>query len=173
MVDIGVIARRFVTGLLSPSIVEPELGIVEGLLEDYRLGNKSFAGIILPPKSDLSGKILIRINLSYAYLHGTNFTDTNLTWADLERARFKGANLTGVDFKYANLEGANFEYANLAKADFRYTNLRRADLRRSVNLGQALGLGQASLSDTIVTEAERNILQKTRRAMGGLYDVRE
>lgn len=77
MVGIEVIARRLLTGFWSPSMVKPELGIVERLLEDYRLGSKCFAGIILPTDSDLSGKILIRINLIDANLEGVDFTDAN------------------------------------------------------------------------------------------------
>ncbi|MEO0927428.1 MAG: pentapeptide repeat-containing protein, partial [Cyanobacteria bacterium J06643_13] len=56
------------------------------LLEEYRLGNRDFAG------SELNGVCLYRANL----------TDINLQNASLIGANLSGANLTG-----ANLVGAN------------------------------------------------------------------
>ena len=68
--------------------------------------------------ADLSGQILLRLNLSGKDLTGTDFSGAILSGTDLS-----GANLSDADFEWAGLAGVN-----LSNADLTGANLDRADL---------------------------------------------
>lgn len=68
-----------------------------------------------------------------ANLRGSDFSYSDLPYAnfsgaDLRGANFSGTNLHGAKFAGANLNGANFSSANLSHTDFQYAKIRKADL---------------------------------------------
>ncbi len=82
-------------------------------------------------KADLSHANLRKANFEGAYLSGANLKNTNLkkanlSGANLSSARLTNANLKKASLKNANLYGANLENANLKKADLSGANLKQA-----------------------------------------------
>lgn len=82
---------------------------------------------------DLSGIVLMRMNLAAADLAAQNFTNANFQYATLNNANLSHSNLTGAKFSQssydyygdigysapsAHLAGANLSHANLTNADF-------------------------------------------------------
>jgi Pentapeptide repeats (8 copies)/SprT-like family len=59
-------------------------------------------------------------------LHGLDFTNANLRWADLQGVNLEGAILLG-----ANLAESNLQRANLKNVDARYCDFTKADLREA------------------------------------------
>jgi uncharacterized protein YjbI with pentapeptide repeats len=107
----------------------------------------------LPAPRRLSGAVLPGINLSGSYLYPIDFSEADLSGADLRRAVFidcalRGARLTRADLRDAqffecNLTGvdlymARMERVSVVDCDAQRSNLQRAKLRRahmtSVNL---------------------------------------
>ena len=148
------------------------------------------------PFSKLAG-----INLSGADLRGADFRRTDFTGANLEGAdlsgatvigcRFQGANLAGAtlratDFYEASLAGAKLPGADLTRAFLLRLALKeadlsgavltgaimyRADLRGVVGLDKVTDLGTVTFHQTIVTAAERAIIDAAVGEMP-LFDVR-
>lgn len=77
--------------------------------------------------------------LENCWMHGVDFTGSDLSGAKLSDAGLRwsnltGCNLTGVDFRNADLEGSDFTDADMRYADLRgarlaATRFRGADLR--------------------------------------------
>jgi uncharacterized protein YjbI with pentapeptide repeats len=100
-------------------------------------------------RTQLPGALLKNIDLSLLDLHGSNFNETDLTWADLRDcnlneasfrradlshasligARCKDADFSGADLSRANLESARCLRAKLTGANLERANLRFCDLR--------------------------------------------
>ena len=138
------------------------------LLRRYGYGERNFRSIILPHESNLAG----------AHLAGADLRGADLTEANLEGASLVGTDLTEADLTRANLMNANLGEANLGEANLigaflAYADLTITDLRGVRNLSKALSIGQAIFSRTIVTNAERAILEKARQEVANLYDLRE
>ena len=169
----------------------------EELLIEYENGERNFRDVKLPYESNLRGAMLAgadlgdadlrkanlegaylsRTGLSRANLAGANLRGADLSGADLFRAYLLSADLSGADLVGADLSGATLAGANLRGADLTEVNLHgaylvEADLRGVKNLDQALKIGHALLLNTIVTEAERAILDRAREELE-LYDLRE
>ena len=79
--------------------------------------------------ANLDGANLRGANLGYANLDGANLRGANLGYANLRGANLRGANLDGANLDGANLRGANLDGANLRGANLGYANLRGANLR--------------------------------------------
>jgi uncharacterized protein YjbI with pentapeptide repeats len=76
----------------------------------------------------------IIIDLSDAYLHGTNLSGANLREAYFRRAKMSESNLSlsdlhGVNMSEADLSGADLRNSNLEEADLSWADLRGANLR--------------------------------------------
>ena len=92
---------------------------------------------------DKSGTLLVSSDLSGANLSRAKFNST-----DLSGSRLPSANLSQADFSYAtlnqtvmvraNLEGANLNFAELREADLSHANLRDANLAGTVLDGAKL-----------------------------------
>jgi uncharacterized protein YjbI with pentapeptide repeats len=88
---------------------------------------------------DLSGALLTRSDLRYAYAHRAkvaegNLKDSDLSGADFQRATFDRALLEDVDLSYANLDSTHFRNACLRRA-----SVARSDLEDSDFAGAYLG----------------------------------
>ncbi len=89
--------------------------------------------------NSISQRDLKGVDLSYAYLRGTNLrganlSEANLIRANLIRANLTHANLSGVDLSRAylrdtNLKGADLSGANLSGTYLKYADLSGANLR--------------------------------------------
>jgi hypothetical protein len=86
------------------------------------------------------------INGKYVDIKSFNFSEFNLSGANLRGTDLRGANLRGTDLRDANLYGADLRDANLYGADLRGANLYGADLR-GANL-QGANLQGANLRET-------------------------
>jgi hypothetical protein len=91
-------------------------------------------------------------NLSRADLYGTNLSEANLSRADLSEANLSGANLSGTNLSDANLYRANLSDANLYGANFSGANLSSANLS-GTNLSSA-NLSGTNLSDANLSRAD-------------------
>ena len=85
---------------------------------------------------------------------------TRCVEACLKRADFEGADLNGVKFMKASLEEADLRGADLRRTNFNGAYLGSADLRAVRNLREAIDLGHAIFNQTIVTPAEKEIIEK-------------
>jgi len=80
----------------------------------------------------LGGKVIHEVEVGdrkIAYppdLHGLDFTNASLRWADLQGVNLEGAILLGADLAESNLQ-----HANLKNVDARYCDFTKADLRES------------------------------------------
>lgn len=75
-----------------------------------------------PPES--KAELLTRYALGERYFAGIELPDrTNLQYADLSGAIFDGAMLSDIDFQFANLTGVSFRNASVKCSDFRSANL--------------------------------------------------
>lgn len=87
-------------------------------------------------KADFSNQ-----DLSYANLRGTDLRGADLSGADLSGTDLRGANFSGADLGGANISDTNLRYVNLSDANLRYANIGGANLShanlRGVNLGGA------------------------------------
>lgn len=145
--------------------------------------------------SDLSGSVLIRVDLShanlgclppeskdrsqcsdlsYANLSGANLSSANLRGANLIEANLEGANLDSADLRGADLTGfiggANLEGANLGFADLSESNFQESILINA-NLNWSL-LSKTNLEGAILKGANFNfaILSETNLS-SSLEDV--
>ena len=94
-------------------------------------------------EANLTGAILIDVQLKRANLKGANLSGANLTGANLVQADLSGAELHGIILERANLSGANLDGADLSGADLTEATLTRIDFR-NVNLN-AVVLNSATL----------------------------
>lgn len=83
--------------------------------------------------TDLSGKYLENVDLTYAILRrsnlrGANMKNADLTGADLRYAALRGANLAGANMTNSYLTGATLAGVNLAGADLTCADMRNAYL---------------------------------------------
>lgn len=86
------------------------------------------------------------VNYSNANLSHANLTKANLRWANLSKAKLFEANLSGAELNGANLSGAELNGANLQKASLIQANLFDANLLRT-NLSKSY-IAQANLRRT-------------------------
>ena len=91
-------------------------------------------------KANFSNQDLSYANLSGAYLHGADFSGANLRYAYLCGAYLRNADLSRADLSDAHLCGANLRNADLRGADLCDANLSGADIR-GANLSNANLLG--------------------------------
>ena len=116
--------------------------------------------------ADLTGAVLIGVDLSRADFTGANLTGANLSKANLTNAVFTGADLTEADLPYANLTWAYLARTNLSRVDFFQVNLTEADLT-GANLTSA-SLNEANLKYANLTGAN---LAGTRLTLADLTDA--
>ena len=91
-----------------------------------------------------------------ARLENVDFTDADLTGADLSRANMENAHLTDADLRRVDLTGANLEFAPLTGADLSHADLTDAYLGMLDLTGATLDsadLRRANLMHTDLTDA--------------------
>ncbi len=103
--------------------------------------------LLIAPKTNLSAKELIGVDLREADLRKAILDKVNLTLAKLEKA-----NLTGAQFTRANLNGANLNGADLTGADLTGADLTGADLTGADLTGTKLT--EAILCNTILPHGD-------------------
>ncbi|WOB69291.1 pentapeptide repeat-containing protein [Microcystis aeruginosa] len=96
---------------------------------------------------DLSGAILIVVDLSWANLSEANLSEANLSGAYLRGAILSEANLSGADLSEANLSEANLSGADLSGAYLSGADLSKANLSGAI-------LSEADLSEADLSEAD-------------------
>lgn len=96
---------------------------------------------------DLSGAVLERANLEDVVWCGTKLKHANLKGAD-----FYWAILFTSDLSYADLEEAQFRGADLKEVNFQGANLRKVNFGRD-NLGGSTQLQGANLDQADTTDA--------------------
>ena len=96
------------------------------LLDRYAQGERYFADIDLPDRTDLSH-------------------------VDLSNAIFDGAMLSDIDFQFANLTGVSFRNASVKCSDFRHANLCGVSFEGAGV--EAILLAEANLTDIKIGEA--------------------
>ncbi len=78
--------------------------------------------------TNLSKAFLYGADLSYSKIDGhTNFTDANLSCADLNNTIIYSANMSGANLNLADLTGASISYSNFSNCDLRGTKGLRLD----------------------------------------------
>ena len=102
--------------------------------------------------ADLCEVILIKANLSKAYLRGANLSEAKLSGAILRRSNLQRANLNGAFLNKAKLggaflNGAFLKGANMSEAFLRGANMSGAFLREA-------NLNRAELSEAFLSEAD-------------------
>jgi hypothetical protein len=97
-------------------------------------------------RADFSDADLSGANLSDAYLNNANLSDANLSGANFSNAYLSGANLSDAYLSGANLSDANFSGANLSGAILIGANLSGANL-------SGADLSGAILSDAYLSGA--------------------
>ena len=81
---------------------------------------------------DFSNKNLSGADLSGANLIAANLSDADLSGANLIAANLSGANLSGADLSGANLIAANLSDANLSDANLIAANLSDAKINNTI-----------------------------------------
>lgn len=113
-------------------------------------------------KANFSNQDLSYADLSDANLHGVDLGGANLIYANLSGTNLSHANLSGADLSGADLRNANLCYANLCFVNLNYAklcnaNLSNADLSDAdinyANLSDA-NLNYANLSDADLSDAD-------------------
>jgi uncharacterized protein YjbI with pentapeptide repeats len=134
---------------------------MERMLDDPQV-KRMIAGLLPPrpeeigPGKDLSGRNMIRMDLSGRDLSGANLEGANLMAANLAGARLAGANLKGAILMEANLSQADLSDANLSRAVLASARAPGADLRRAT-LDMAL-IHQADLEGATLAQAKGQML---------------
>ncbi len=114
-------------------------------------------------RGDFTGANLEGANLSGATVIGCRFQEANLAGAtlratDFYEASLVGAKLPGSDLTSAFLLRLSLKDADLSGAVLTSAIMYRADLRGVVGLDTAIDLGTVTFHQTIVTAAERAII---------------
>lgn len=138
--------------------------------ESISLEKSVLGGIILPniylPYFNFSGANMSGACISGANMSGANLQGANMSPVYMSEVDLSGANLCEVDLSGANMSGANMIRTNLWRA-----NMSEADLRGVKNLDYAHNLIGAIFQHTIVTNKEKDIIEKARQKLK-LYDLR-
>ncbi len=134
---------------------------MERMLDDPQV-KRMLAGLTSPkpeeigPGKDLSGRNMMRMDLSGRDLSGANLVGANLIDANLKGARLAGANLSGAILMEANLSQADLSDANLSKAVLSSARAPGANLRRAT-LDMAL-LHEMDLEGATLAQAKCQML---------------
>ncbi|ELS30725.1 MULTISPECIES: PAS domain S-box protein [Pseudanabaena] len=103
------------------AIANFSLSVANTLLEQYRVGQRNFAGL------NLRGAYFVKADLQKADLSGAALNGSNCS-----HANFQSANLRGADLRGADLHDANLQYADLRGADLRGADLREANITEAI-----------------------------------------
>jgi len=80
-------------------------------------------------KCDIARLVPLRMDFSYASLHGVFLNNATLPFINLSNADLSNAQLRGADLRFANLKNANLKGADLTGAKLDFGNLVNAELR--------------------------------------------
>ncbi len=78
---------------------------------------------------DIARLVPLRMDFSYASLHGVFLNNATLPFINLSNADLSNAQLRGADLRFANLKNANLKGADLTGAKLDFGNLVNAELR--------------------------------------------
>ncbi|MEZ4699245.1 MAG: toll/interleukin-1 receptor domain-containing protein [Rhodothermales bacterium] len=107
--------------------------------------------------TDLSGRDLSGYNLENVYLEGCNLTEARLVSQNLHQSQFQSAQLLRTDFTGSDLSYAEFSRAYLHGAKLASCNLNNADLEGAIFLFSDLReshLDKARFGDTILFSSD-------------------
>jgi uncharacterized protein YjbI with pentapeptide repeats len=114
---------------------------------------------------ELSGLRLANVILQKAQLRGIDFSDCDLTGADLFRARFERAASPATNFSDADLRGARFAGAMLSGSHF-----CGADMRPGLSSPETREFDNTDLNDATLDRAK---LEKARLPAGRHFETRD
>ena len=128
-------------------------------------------------RSDFTDADLRGANLDGAFFvgcrtQGADLSGSSLRGADFYEASLVGAKLAGCDLTRAFLLRLSLKDADLTGADVTGADMYRCDLRAAIGLDTVAGLGTVALHQTIVTPAERAIVEAALQA-SDRYDIRD
>ena len=109
----------------------------------------------LDSKCDLARLIPLRMDFSFASLHGVFLNNATLPFINLSNADLSNAQLRGADLRFANLKNANLKGADLAGAKLDFANLANTELR-SAKIADASFTGTLLFYSTLDREADIN-----------------
>jgi len=170
----GLVAKKLYVCLVANGI---KLTKVD--LEEATLGGSYFQNAVLKevnfrnadlyrcraPRANFTDSKLERANLVEAFCSEAYFQGSVLESAKCKRAVFYGAvfketSLANADFTEAGLRGAKFPGTDVSGMKFTGADLRQADLRGVKNLEKSSGLEDVNFSGTIVSPAEKAIIEE-------------
>ena len=121
--------------------------------------------------------ILCRAEFSGANIEGVHLVDVNLSWAGLQRATCKEANVSG-DLSHVRLDGADFSCARFGYADLSNAVLRGANLTgatfSTAERGTIMPFKDGSLarsSETLFVEIAQNQLDEAEMDTNHLLTI--
>ncbi|MFH1183441.1 MAG: pentapeptide repeat-containing protein [Chloroflexota bacterium] len=120
------------------------------------LPNATPPNITQCPDWNLRGVDLRRVDLQFASLQGTDFTDARLNGSKLREADLSGAILDSVRMDALSAPSSNLQGATAVGARFGYSDLSAADLRNASMIGSsfsATDLTSADLSGAVLTNS--------------------
>ena len=113
----------------------------------------------------LNNANIIECDFSYIYLPYTQAKEIHIS-----KSNFSNANLHGTNFESANIFNSYFENADLSESIIRnasvessyfdYANFTKADIRGVRNLDLAFGLDKIQYYNTIMSQKEREIIER-------------
>jgi uncharacterized protein YjbI with pentapeptide repeats len=106
-------------------------------------------------KCDLARLVPLRMDFSYASLHGVFLTNATLPFINLSNADLSNAQLRGADLRFANLKNANLKGADLTDAKLDFGNLANAELR-STKIENTSFVGALLFYSTVNPEVDIN-----------------
>lgn len=126
--------------------------LLDANLEEFSAQHSNFKGAtlarVMAPYCDFSESNLTGADLRQGKFLSCKFLGASLKNAQLQSAHFKGADLKGADLTGADLRGADFEGANLSNVEFSGAKLTGAKFARADFTG-ATNLGRATWTDEI------------------------
>jgi uncharacterized protein YjbI with pentapeptide repeats len=102
---------------------------------------------------DIARLVPLRMDFSYASLHGVFLNNATLPFINLSNADLSNAQLRGADLRFANLKNANLKGADLTGAKLDFGNLVNAELR-SAKMADASFTGTLLFYSTLDREAD-------------------
>lgn len=129
--------------LIELAIAQNQVGLLNDIFEEikFHCGGLNLCGVDLSAmnltnldftNTDLSFANLTSAVLSRVDLSDSNLTNANLSSACLECADLSHCNLTGAKLRHARLFMANLQYSNLTLADLGHADLNLANLHFAI-----------------------------------------
>jgi len=118
----------------------------------------------LDSKCEPARLVPLRMDFSFASLHGVFLNNAALPFINLSNADLSNAQMRGADLRFANLKNANLKGADLTNAKLDYGNLANTELR-STKLENASLKGTLLFYSTLDDKTDINQEQKMKDSL--------